>query len=560
MTNSLRIIVLLSSILYTSAFATIINIPTDYPTIQLGIDASADGDTVLVQPGTYVENVNFNGHNIVLGSLFLTTGDTSYISQTVIDGDSVNSVVRFENSEDSTAEIQGFCLFNGLSEYGGGIYIQGSNPIISYNKIINNTSTMIANGKGGGIGCHNSNPKIRNNIINNNYSDYVGGAINCEDSNPTITGNIICQNIARTAAAGISCYNSDPYIDGNIISQNDASTGVAASAFCCWDNSIPIISNNTFEENAGFMGAIFCLDSYMIFFNNIIRFNDTHGSSMVWIAGSVAIVFKNDISNNQGGLSCYQSSLIVKNNIISNNYFAAGITCSNSVLLALSNVITGNYGSSFAGGIICFDSDPDVVNTIIWGNDSPQVYVDNSNPEITFSNIEGGWSGTGNIDVDPLFRDPDNGDFHLTAVACGDSTDSPCVDAGDPNILDSLLDCSWGLGGPRSDMGAYGGGDSLITVILENQIPIPRRFMLFQNYPNPFNASTTIRFVLPNSQNVHLAIYDLLGREVKTLLDEYRQAGVHTITFDASHFSSGVYFYRLKAGEKVETKRMVLLK
>ena len=68
-------------------FSTIINIPADYPTIQQGINAGFDGDTVLVQPGIYIENISFNGHNVVLGSLFLTTGDTSYISQTIIDGD-----------------------------------------------------------------------------------------------------------------------------------------------------------------------------------------------------------------------------------------------------------------------------------------------------------------------------------------------------------------------------------------------------------------------------------------------------------------------------------------
>ncbi len=73
-------------ILTATASATIINIPDNYTTIQEGIDSSSDGDTVLVQPGIYVENINFNGHNIVLGSLFLTMRDTSYIEQTVIDG------------------------------------------------------------------------------------------------------------------------------------------------------------------------------------------------------------------------------------------------------------------------------------------------------------------------------------------------------------------------------------------------------------------------------------------------------------------------------------------
>jgi hypothetical protein len=146
------------------------------------------------------------------------------------------------------------------------------------------------------------------------------------------------------------------------------------------------------------------------------------------------------------------------------------------------------------------------------------------------------------------------------ATICGDSVDSPCIDAGDPNILDSLLDCSWGLGGPRSDMGAYGGGDSAAVGIWNTPPPLPDRYFLFKNYPNPFNANTTIRFVLPKSQNVELAVYDLLGRRIDVLINDYLEAGVHSVAFDASALSSGVYFYRLRAGDVVETKRMVLLK
>lgn len=92
----MKIIIVLTTLFIAITFAsipaTIINIPDDYPTIQAGIDASSDCDTVLVQPGTYVENIDFNGHNIVVGSLFLTIGDTSYISSTVIDGDSSGSI------------------------------------------------------------------------------------------------------------------------------------------------------------------------------------------------------------------------------------------------------------------------------------------------------------------------------------------------------------------------------------------------------------------------------------------------------------------------------------
>jgi hypothetical protein len=129
------------AVFYMSSSATIINVPDDYETIQEGIDASTDGDTVLVQPQTYVENINFNGHNIVLGSLFLTTGDTSYISTTVIDGASSGSVVTFANGENSTAALKGFTVQNGISiEGGAGILCYNSSPLIAYNTIRNNST------------------------------------------------------------------------------------------------------------------------------------------------------------------------------------------------------------------------------------------------------------------------------------------------------------------------------------------------------------------------------------------------------------------------------------
>ena len=146
-----------------TAFATIINIPADYPAIQQGIDASSYGDTVLIQPGTYVENINFNGHVIVLGSLFLTTGDTSYISQTVIDGDSIGTVITLNSGENPNAVICGLTIRNGYAQNGGGIVCgNGSSPQIKNNRIFRN----YADDNGGGIYCFaNSNPEITENVI-----------------------------------------------------------------------------------------------------------------------------------------------------------------------------------------------------------------------------------------------------------------------------------------------------------------------------------------------------------------------------------------------------------
>jgi hypothetical protein len=231
----------------------------------------------------------------------------------------------------------------------------------------------------------------------------------------------------------------------------------------------------------------------------------------------------------------------------------------------VNNCIVGNTADSLGAAIFCeYGSDLNVINSIIWGNYDPRnsfIYLaDSSVITITYSNISGGWEGEGNINALPRFRSPNNGDFHLMSTACGDPNDSPCIDTGSPALIDSLLDCSWGLGAQRSDMGAFGGGDSVQVGVDDQDIQVPDQFTLSQNYPNPFNARTTISFSLSEPQQITLTVYDLLGREVKKIVDEYRQSGVHTVTFDASDLASGIHFYRLQAGESVESRRMVLLK
>ena len=84
--------------------------------------------------------------------------------------------------------------------------------------------------------------------------------------------------------------------------------------------------------------------------------------------------------------------------------------------------------------------------------------------------------------------------------------------------------------------------------------------LLRQNYPNPFNPTTTIEFRIQNSQPTILKVYDILGREVVTLVNEEKSAGAYTDQWDASGVSSGVYFYRIKAGDFVQTKRMMVVR
>ena len=89
---------------------------------------------------------------------------------------------------------------------------------------------------------------------------------------------------------------------------------------------------------------------------------------------------------------------------------------------------------------------------------------------------------------------------------------------------------------------------------------VPNSFEVKQNYPNPFNPTTNIEFSIPKDANVSIKIYDILGKEVSTLVNEQRSAGTYIINWNASNFSSGIYFYRVSAGECTETKKMFLVK
>ena len=101
--------------------------------------------------------------------------------------------------------------------------------------------------------------------------------------------------------------------------------------------------------------------------------------------------------------------------------------------------------------------------------------------------------------------------------------------------------------------------DTTITVI-ETDITLLQDFSLSQNFPNPFNPSTVISYQLPISGKVSIKVYDILGREIVTLINEEKPAGNYKVEFDGTALPSGIYFYRLQAGEFVEAKKMILLK
>ncbi|MBP9123914.1 MAG: T9SS type A sorting domain-containing protein, partial [Ignavibacteriaceae bacterium] len=104
------------------------------------------------------------------------------------------------------------------------------------------------------------------------------------------------------------------------------------------------------------------------------------------------------------------------------------------------------------------------------------------------------------------------------------------------------------------------GTTKIYNLLNEVLIGIPEKFELNQNFPNPFNPSTVIRFALPVSGMVSLKVFNTMGEEVVTLVNSVKEAGSHSITFDASKLASGIYFYSLKTGDFSSVKKMSLIK
>jgi len=435
-----------------------------YRTIQHGIDVSFSSDTVLVETGTYPENIYVNAKNILLTSNYLYSGDTLDIYNTIIDGGGDSTVAVFSVC-DNDAAIKGFTIRNGFGWFSGGIFSRYSDLTIA------------------------------DNIIEGNISDATGGGIYCEYGHTLISNNYIHNNTAESGGGIRTYYPESLNINNNKIIGNSAQKG-----------------GGLYASNLGFASAIS---------NNLF-------------SGNIASI-------NGGGILSF------------------GAACP-----IINNTFYGNKAST-GGAVYCQFSNAEITNTIFWADsaisEAPEIYADNnSSPNLTYCDIHGGWQGEGNIDSNPWFRGPYIGDYYLMSIDYGFPYESPCIDAGHPDILDSVLDSLWGLGTILSDMGAYGGGDSVEVGIVNREIEVPKRLSLFQNYPNPFNAVTTIGFTLPQAQHVTLKVYDLLGRETAILIDEDKQAGEHAIAWKAGEISSGLYFYRIQTGDYKETQSMILLK
>lgn len=469
--NKAKLILIFLLVINLPAIALIRNVPSQYNTIQSAINACSDHDTILVQPGTYFENINFRGKDIVLTSRYYQNNDYSFIHSTIINGSTPlypdsGSCVIICSYEDSTTVLQGFTITGGtgtkwMDEHGAGLYREGGGILMQY-----------------------AAPVIQHNIIQGNQTpsggvvSTGGGGIRIGDSYPRFYNNVITNNTGRYGAGIVLNYTGGEY------------------------------RNNIVYKNFGSL--------------------DYGAGSGLWINGS------------------YSRPVLVENNTIAFNTALGG-----------------------TAGVYSFGAPATLRNNIVWGNTAvSSVQISGSGLTVRYCNVQGGFSGAGNINSDPMF---DSTNYYLRST-------SPCIDKGDsstvyndPQDPGNPGQAMWPARGTlRNDMGAYGGpvssviANTTVGVIHNSQTINPDEITLFQNYPNPFNPKTIIRFQLKNVNYVSLKVYDALGKEVAILVNEIKSATEgqvnYEIEFDGSGLTSGIYFYTLKAGEFSETKRMILLK
>ena len=421
-----------------------VHVPANSTDIQGAINVAEEGDKIIVAPGIYFENINFSGKNIMVKST--DPNDPDIVASTIIDGTGAGRVATFRNDEGNSSVLSGFTLQNGdalSGNYGGGVYCYKTSPTISHCTIYSSTAHW-----GGGMCCYLSSARIINCTLNNNSASYNGGGIICQSSSPKISNCIISNNSVFYDGGGIYCYNnSSPTISNCIITGNSAAQ--EGGGIACNDNSLPAISN--------------------------------------------CIISNNSVTTNGGGIACrLDSSATISNCIIKGNsaqYNGGGIFCyeNSSPVISNCNIIANFAGSG--GGIYYYYSSPIITNCILW-NDSPDEIYGIGSPAVTYSDIQGDYSGEKNINIDPFFADPGEGDYSL-------QPNSPCIDKGiNESATSEDMD---GIKRPQdgdgdglfiSDIGAY----EYITLIVQGSLP---RKNILNRWPSLY-SQINLNFYLPD--------------------------------------------------------------
>ncbi len=411
-------------------------VQSDFNTIQEAIDAASDGDTILVEPGFYFENIDFSGKAISLRSTDgpeATTLDGSQLTR----GPDLGSVVTFSSGEDPESVLEGFTITGGNGtlfrddagdfRLGGGVLCIAATPTITGNVVTGNT--------GGSIYLIDSSAVLTDLLVTRN-SAAVGGGVRLKGSGDlTLTNCTLANNVADYGGGGVSIDQSDAKLrlEGCTITGNSA--GVGGGAVLSFGPLDAV--GCTFEANeAGFgggavvLGATGCFDSCSFSDNSALV-----GGAVAMGAGPVlelgrCVFFANEAVD-AGGV-VYVEAWDIGEQLV--EFFACTLVENSGESGAVIHI--EDLGSaSVSTALVTFH------DSILWSSGDGLFEENAGTVEASYSLIEGSYDGDGNLDEDPLFVDAENGDFRLTK-------ESPCVDAGDP---ESPLDAD----GTTADMGAF---------------------------------------------------------------------------------------------------------
>ena len=555
-------------------------------------------DTLVIEPGVILNF--YPGTEFIINGLLLTKGtDTDSNKFTSLSGQNWEGISILDNEYNSKFD---FCIIensqsdglngnNSLFELtncsvrnniGSGISLSMSDNIRVYKTIITNNFSYYNNGGGISLyGCDNviiSNSEISNNTLNTSYSNgggvYVYDCDNLEISNSVISNNIA--KLSYSSGGGSYVYDcsnliiSNSKISGNTLKKWSSNGG---GIYIEESGNVTITGNNIINnvnqdiDNTG--GGISVVKTHDLNIEKcIIKGNrsDLGGGISVFLytTGNISnsIIENNFVTKFGGGIYHLTPSIVYNNLIIWNNARSGVYTASSNPATFRNCIIANNY---WGYGIHNNSADPSVENCNLYNNDYADVFNCNDYllyNVITNTNVNScdAWY---NILMDPMFVDAENGDFRL-------QSGSPCIDAGINTISGYEFPIGdidgnyriWdgdGNGSEIVDMGAYEYASHSTSI--DNEQLIIENYTLSQNYPNPFNPETLISYSLKNNAQINLKVYDITGREVAELVNKAVNVGMHSVKFDGSNLTSGIYFYQLSIDGKVEaSKKMMLLK
>ncbi|MCB0409897.1 MAG: right-handed parallel beta-helix repeat-containing protein [Flavobacteriales bacterium] len=539
-----------------STSADILDVPINFTTIQQAIDSCNSGDTILVAPGEYRESLVMRRKSIVFASHYILQADSNKIDSTVLKS-SNGTIFNADSCVDSMIII-GFKIEGSDGDQGGAVYAYNTKVNIRNNYFYFSGAGGWRTGRGGAIYALESDLYIAENRFEYCSADY-GGAVYANNSVTVIKNNFFRYNHAQEE-------------------------GGALRMGACKVN----IENNTFTQNWGFRsgGAILCGNSEGFIRNNIILENiyvdlDSAGSDYgggISCSGPNAgtatlrildnLIEKNTAYSGGGGLTTGNNVLVQNNLIIANKDGLGSAIYVTGDTRIVNNTIYGNSGYST---IYIKSGGPEITNNIIWenklSNEWKTIFKEPSPgiPVVTYNDIQDGYNDPSNFNSDPLFRNILANDFHLKTTACGDNSDSPCIDSGSPFYTDSLLYCGAGLGSSLSDIGAYGGGIGAPTTLQNEPDIYPGEFELIKVFPNPFNGQVKIELSIDQPKNISVSIYSLDGSTIRILYKGQMIAGKKVLLWDGRNeqgitVSSNVYFVQIALDAKIYFKKLLLIK